>query len=526
MIKGIVNGVEKDIVRIPMNGKNLAYDKIQNANINSSGKITTPQQGMDVSIAKIVIGKTYTVNGYVLSFYENEPVAGSVSYDSSRIVGTNGRPTTFTAPITGYVAFRVDGNDRDVPMCNEGTQILPYESYGYQEGWEVRKGDGTLIWGRNDTISVDSGTLPIKGYGVPLVSITPEGNSEQTGTPTPASPIDVTGCGDRTGNSFNTSTVEKGRIDNGVVGYASNTTELTITGNTIEFTTNYNYRGVCSGFIEIPDGVTDIAFSGKFIGRSGIGKKIVFYDTSKTWMNSDVIVGIDVPSITTSVPSGAKYVRLSFTAQTSGTASISNLMLNSGTAAKPYEPYGYKVALTANSTTTPIYLGQTPTTRRVKKLVLTGEENWSFNLAGTNTDRYAAPLDSGNINQQTGYCTHFPFYATGIGTDTELVGCYNNNLMLRVDKADITNATELKVWLAAQYANGTPVVIWYVLANEQTGIVNEPIMKIGTYADTLTVTDQDVTITPAVGNDTITVDTTLPPSKLSLTGHIKALPSF
>ena len=38
----------------------------------------------------------------------------------------------------------------------------------------------------------------------------------------------------------------------------------------------------------------------------------------------------------------------------------------------------YKLPLTCGGTEYPIYLGQVPTTRRIKKLVLTGEEDWSF----------------------------------------------------------------------------------------------------------------------------------------------------
>ena len=254
-------------------------------------------------------------------------------------------------------------------MPNNFYQMLKYAATGQASPsmtYYDRMRASTLMGGTVKTLTGQP-PLSFKADGKPLISWSIAGNMVQTGTPTPDAPSMPTFCGDRTGNLFDISTVEKGRIDNGVIGYASNATNLTVTGNTIEFTTNENYRGVGSGFIEIPDGVTDITFSGKFIGGSGIGKKIVFYDVSKTWMNSDVTVGITVSSRTTSVPSGAKYVRLTFSAQTSGTASISNLMLNSGSTALPYEPYGYKVALTANSTTTPIYLGQTQTTRRVKK---------------------------------------------------------------------------------------------------------------------------------------------------------------
>jgi hypothetical protein len=74
-----------------------------------------------------------------------------------------------------------------------------------------------------------------------------------------------------------------------------------------------------------------------------------------------------------------------------------------------------------------------------------------------------------------------------------------------------------KDFLAAQYANGTPVVIWYVLATEQTGIVNEPLCKIGDYADELSSADAAVTIPTINGSNTLSVDTTVQPSEMSIT---------
>jgi hypothetical protein len=70
------------------------------------------------------------------------------------------------------------------------------------------------------------------------------------------------------------------------------------------------------------------------------------------------------------------------------------------------------------------------------------------------------------------------------------------------------------------------VVIWYVLATPETAIVNEPLAKIGDYADELSSTDAGVTIPTAKGGNTLSVDTTVQPSEMSITGYIKESSPF
>ena len=76
---------------------------------------------------------------------------------------------------------------------------------------------------------------------------------------------------------------------------------------------------------------------------------------------------------------------------------------------------------------------------------------------------------------------------------------------------------DFKQFLAAQYSAGTPVTVWYVLATPTTSIVNEPLAKIGSYADVLNSADAAVTIPTARGSNTLTVDTELQPSSMTIT---------
>ena len=72
---------------------------------------------------------------------------------------------------------------------------------------------------------------------------------------------------------------------------------------------------------------------------------------------------------------------------------ISNIMLNLGSTPLPYEPY--------NRTTTPIYLGETQTTRKIKKLVFDGTEGWEMG-----SENFYMSLSSNGIAYSYAYCSH------------------------------------------------------------------------------------------------------------------------
>ena len=74
----------------------------------------------------------------------------------------------------------------------------------------------------------------------------------------------------------------------------------------------------------------------------------------------------------------------------------------------------------------------------------------------------------------------------------------------------------LKEYLAAQYAAGTPVTLYYALQSATTTTVNEPLRKIGDYSDSVS---NAVTIPTSETAQTFDVDTTLAPSEVSLTYH-------
>ena len=182
----------------------------------------------------------------------------------------------------------------------------------------------------------------------------------------------------------------------------------------------------------------------------------------------------------------------------------------------------YKIPISSGGTSTNVYLGEVESTRKIQKSVLTGEENFYKNSASSTNYLYYAQKGSilpSSINKPPVICNELPVTSDAPQT---VIGISTNNTFGVIYfnfGADVMNAQPsgntdagLKEYLAAQYANGTPVTVWYVLATETTGIVNEPIRKIGDYADTVS----GITIPTITGKDAFDVLTSLKPSEVSL----------
>lgn len=195
-----------------------------------------------------------------------------------------------------------------------------------------------------------------------------------------------------------------------------------------------------------------------------------------------------------------------------------DVMLNTGSQPLPYEPFGIKIPISSANTTTPIYLGEVETTRKIGKLVLTGNEiifrdkeregSWRF---------YTDKLISAKV--YTGICSHFEKISTNDINNSDNIGFSIFNAAqfgCRCPKSIANTVADFKSYLAQQYAARTPVTVWYVLATPTTGTVNEPIRKIGDYADTLSMEQAGVQIPTNSGNTVIDVETELKPSEMTL----------
>ena len=146
-------------------------------------------------------------------------------------------------------------------------------------------------------------------------------------------------------------------------------------------------------------------------------------------------------------------------------------------------------------------------TRRIKKLVLDGTENWimasdAFYMSSISPDYLRAK------NDVTFMCSHYePFPQTNslsnVPDSMISFGYTTSNQRFYLRDSSFINTRDFKSFLSAQYSSGTPVTICYVLAAPTTEQVTTP------------------TLTPEKGSNTLSVGTTLQPSDVSITGHIK-----
>lgn len=334
--------------------------------------------------------------------------------------------------------------------------------------------------------------LSFKANGKPLISWSMLGNGQQIGTPTPDAPIMPDFCGVRTANLFDRAGESEGK-------YISSSGTMTD-----------GYQWYASDYIPVESSTT---YTFNPNSQRGVSGKHAFYSSDKSFISY-----IDSGPQTFTTPANAAFIRFSYR-----TASY-DIMLNTGSTALPYEPYGWAEKITCAGQTVPVYLGQVQTVRRIKKLVLTGEENWS-NVGGQAPFQYT-PSNFGMLSQDVAFyiCSHYKAiaYNDSWTSNYKFVSATAQGLRFK-DSSFNPSLDNFKSFLAAQYAAGTPVTVWYVLATPETAIVNEPLCKIGDYADELHSEDAGVSIPTAKGQNTLTVDTELQPSSMTITGNIKEM---
>lgn len=351
---------------------------------------------------------------------------------------------------------------------------------------------------RDGEVKTLSGIPPLTflSNGQPLLDLLISGNEEHSGTPTPDNPVMPQGTGERTGNLLDYKYLFS-------ADYVKQSTyfkyyRLTLSPNT-QYTLKTN-APVESGTVTF------------FFGNS---------DTMAT--NTDG-VGYDTPKTVTSNPDGSVYIAIRYATGASTPIDIVEesdfangtyrIMLNTGSTTLPFEPFGIKIPISSNSTTTPVYLGEVETTRRVKKYEFTGNETFSV----SSTDGKTRIGYAGFVNEITAasstLCSHYKYkYASNIFPDVDCF-MFSSDKYMWIGVVYRTTVSDFKSYLTQQYAAGTPVTAWYVLAEPTTGIINEPLMKIGEYADTVSYEQAGVEIPTARGTNTLDVLTDVKPSEV------------
>lgn len=361
-------------------------------------------------------------------------------------------------------------------------------------------------------------TLPktIIGDGTAISSYTIKGAMSQSGTPTPTNPIYPQECGDKTENLFVNS--QSGEYSgNGIIvtsdghgRYYVSGTPQTDTEVIISLKSSFEVP------ISIYQGGTGVFYlfnSKKYeYGEIGYNTQLKLYynnDLVDTWRFADIN---RTNSVYTAM--GGKTINkigIYMPAQTIANFNFSPQFTNDGSVHTQYEPYGYKIPISCGGTTTNVYLGEVQSTRQIEKLVLTGQEGWTVTSNGVMRIGI-----SGQYRGISPISTHY------IGANTAAWGDIQDKTItvsiagyLAIKDTNYTSTTDFKTYLQQQYANGTPVTVWYVLATPTTTTLNEPIRKIGNYADSVSGANLPTTGTA----EQFDVDTTLKPSEVQLTYH-------
>ena len=366
---------------------------------------------------------------------------------------------------------------------------------------------------------ITSTSFPItlnNSLGTPLPDYLISGNMEQLGTPTPTTPIQPSECGDMSSNlwSYHPDTTSGGvRLlwDGEKINYSNTCTDAANSVMTIDLKKGTYTLKVNANRIPVKNDGSCIDI---YHPSSGLLKRI----TNKDAVNGKVTFTLDDDlsnvSLRIRLNSGTNYDGFEI-----------RPMLNIGETSLSYDVYGqHKIPISSANTTTNIYLGEVETTRRIKKLVLTGEEAFNKNDQQSNRYLYYAirsAIFPSSILRTPVLCNELPTKdeapqtVIGISTNNQFSVIYFNFGADVMNTQPSGNTVEgLKEYLAQQYAAGTPVTIWYVLTTPETAVVNEPLRKIGDYADTVSYEQAGVQIPTLNGNTVIDVLTELKPSKM------------
>ena len=158
-------------------------------------------------------------------------------------------------------------------------------------------------------------------------------------------------------------------------------------------------------------------------------------------------------------------------------AIISNIQLEEGTTATPYVPHAENTVTFPLSQGQKLMLGDTLEDDGIHhkrgKIVLDGTENWvdyTTQIEGYYKAYCTTKKTTALFGILTGLCTHFKIADVSL-TATQaknLLGSNQYALYISISNNVASNVTELKTYLAEQYANGTPVIVEYELAQETT----------------------------------------------------------
>ena len=340
-----------------------------------------------------------------------------------------------------------EGESRDMKIL-----IAILNDLDYTEGTESRIEELFVEWlHQRSKVNVLEGVPPLTfvAKGNPLINYEISGNTTQSGTPTPESPVMPNGTGERTGNLWVAIKCSYTSLpDSSVWVYSSS---LTGSVYRIPCKPNTKYTLYLVGNVSISiwricEVSTDVVPNATSTSVPTTGAYATAVPASK--------------SATFTTSASAKYI-LFQTNETAYDSVLPVIMLIEGNTKIPYEPWGVKIPISSANATTPIYLGEVQTTRKIKKLVLTGEETFVATTASIHY-RCRTTLVPKGIAQSAVNVLSTHYFASAGARDGAITLTTDGGSIYFTDDTNAVTAETFKAYLAAQYAAGTPVTVWYV----------------------------------------------------------------
>ncbi len=510
MLKGIVNGAEKDIVRVPMFDNDVEYEGWEVRDQQDrliwgredvfEGTDSIPFKGYSLPLkVKSLLGNAVQ-NGTPSPGPVNpnlaDPSATVPGYQESN--GSIHTPsaaeeiTTDFIPFTNTLYILISGSangDMNYAAYNANKQIIGIYNTGFTPNTVItadpQSYTGAAYLRASWTHGVDQ----------PICITTKQTTTFIPFDPNPPGPIMPTFCGVRTANLF----------DGSGIATSVNGVYVDSVGQMLYFHGKASGQGgrlnPLSNDIILDAGTYRIRAFGQKSIQLFLQKK---GDSTKYYRFDNTTPAISLAEQTTF------FISSGVIGDTRYDETVGIVLVSGSTTPTSYVPYGWQIPITCAGQTTPVYLGQVQTVRQIKKYEFTGIENIIDVGDYYNTNVFVSSRAWSSTVSTTG---GFQISNTGgriWATKTHFPDC--------------TTPDAFKTYLQQQYANGTPVTVWYVLATPQTGIVNEPLCKISTYADELNDTVATLPEIPTTtGENTLTVDTTLAPSKLEVSVHAKKI---
>lgn len=190
----------------------------------------------------------------------------------------------------------------------------------------------------------------------------------------------------------------------------------------------------------------------------------------------------------------------------------------------------YVIPISSAGQTKNIYLGQVQTTRRIKKLVLTGKEVttggsdlttffYGINPPALRTNEVITATSNCYMqeeNASAGIIYRHPDYTICFSAGSTPASPSAYTLAINDGRFNYSHQADFMKYLKERYESGNPVVVWYVMYEPEVGIFNEPLCRIGDYADSVDFSQAGVEIPVTAGENTLSVDTEIQPSNMMI----------